>query len=95
MLNLKQASDFSLAIIKEVYGDEAKDFRLEEVFVPQPPGKPNWVITIGFSVPETNPTLNQLAAALSGGQQRFERVYKRVTLDNDGNLKSIENRLVP
>jgi hypothetical protein len=53
MLDLKQASNFALAIIKDVYGDEAKDFRLEEIFVPQRPLKPNWIITIGFSVPES------------------------------------------
>ena len=85
---------FALAVIQDVYGEEAKDFRMEEIFVPQPPGKPNWVITIGFSIPETNPIMNQLAAALHGGQKRFERVYKRVTIGEDDQLISIENRIV-
>ena len=93
-MNFKEATDFALAMIQEVYGEEAKDFRLEEIFVPQPPTKPNWVITIGFSVPETNPLMNQLAAALQGGQKRYERVYKRGTIGEDDQLISIENRII-
>ena len=96
MLNLKEATDFALAVIRNVYGEEAKDFRMEEVFVPDSPTESKWIITIGFSVPETNPVFqNALAAVLQGNQpKRFERVYKRVTLDEDGALKSIENRIV-
>lgn len=93
-MNFKEATNFALIMIRDVYGEEAKDFRLEEIFVPQPPRKPNWVITIGFSVPETNPMLNQLAAAFQGGQKRFERVYKRVTIGADDQLISIENRII-
>ena len=78
-----EATNFALAMIQDVYGEEAKDFRLEEIFVPQPPGKPDWVITIGFSIPDTNPILNQLAAAFQGSQKRYERVYKRVTIGED------------
>lgn len=95
-LNIKEATSAALEVIKSLYGDSAKGYRIEELFVPDPPVKTDWVITIGFTLPDANPAAHSaLALALANAEQksRYERVYKRVTLDENGGLKSVENRI--
>lgn len=96
-LSIQDATKAALEVIKNLYGDSATNYRIEELFVPDPPINNDWAITIGMTLPDAKPApQGALAIALANMEQkdRYERVYKRVTLDDDGNLKSVENRHV-
>lgn len=95
MLELKDATEIAYKAIKSLYAD-AIEFRVEEIFVPQPPDKPNWILTFGFTMPSPSTKVDAISQMLRpAAAKNMERVYKRVTLGSEGNLISIENRAVP
>ena len=89
-MDAKEASRRAKQYVSQVYIDETiADVGLEEVEFDEPANL--WRVTIGFSRPWN--TKNTVAIALDRG--RFERSYKVVCIDDEGNVMSLKDRLLP
>jgi len=82
MLDLKRLYGFSQKHLSDMMGEKLNDFRLEQA---ENTSDGNWDVVVSFlmhnvNAPETNGSI------FSGSHLPFERVFKRLLLDTDGEL---------
>jgi hypothetical protein len=90
----KHAVAAAMKAAREFYaGKELVDLDLEEVEMS--PEQDCWLITLGFYVPDLNPTSSILSNLMLEGQKRYDRKYKIFSIDGQtGNVISMKIRAV-
>lgn len=68
--------------IVEAYGGEAADLRLEEF------ERDTKEIVVSFLLPDINPAVG--IVALSAGNRKYERVYKKIEFNQLGDVESVK-----
>ena len=93
MIDVKQAVKTAIQSIKTLYEDkELKDLALEEVEFEDV--NKNWLITLGFLVPDKNPK-KSISSLLDETNKEYLRKYKIFKIDeNTGKLQSMKIRKI-
>lgn len=78
MVGLKDAVASATNFVTKLYSDKGTDFMLEEVETSE---DGNWLVTIGFSVPEPAAPLDEIL-----NTRRLRRVYKQVKVDAESGV---------
>jgi hypothetical protein len=97
-MDIKEAVAKAKAFVAETFADEdPSNLGLEELEFDDE--EKTWNITIGFSRPWQDPTLNPSIVSLLGAGslanlRRLQRSYKVVRIKEDGTVLSLKNRVM-
>ena len=87
MLTIKEAVNKIKATVVELFGDDIKDIRLEEMELNNE--EKSYKLTISFLVPNNN--VSTMASLFSQNNSPYIREYKNVIINNEtGEISSIK-----
>ena len=85
-MKLKELLDIAKGALSEVITVENPDFRLEEVKYDQ--DNKLWDITVSYLAENTNEKTSSFHM-ITSPMYKYERIYKRLTIDEDKNITGL------
>ena len=90
-MNVKEAVNVAKATARDLYGEELRDMRLEEVEIAE--GSSDWKVTLSFLFPDKNPPQPAFLFPNLAQSHPYERVYKLFIVGSEsGQVKAMRIR---